>query len=190
MVPKQTARDGSQAQLCLYWSRTLTCIFMPLFITGFYCGIWAWWLNRYDDTGPVLSGPRGGRWAYYIWYDFTPGEPPISHSLAADSGIARFVVSAVGIGMSKYGLAGVEAALLMDRRWAPQNATQLMAHSDKVSGAPCRKRRYTDHDADVVRPCRLVLYSDQTFTCLGCAVLSQPLALYRSAIVRLHSGSD
>ena len=38
--------------------------------------------------------------------------------------------------MSKYGLTGVEAAMLMDRRWAPHNAMQLMAHSDKVLTLP------------------------------------------------------
>ena len=50
----------------------------------------------------------------------------------------RFVISAVGIGMSKYALAGVEAGMLMDTRWAPQNAMQLMAHSDKVRHPLCR----------------------------------------------------
>lgn len=78
MVPKQNSREGSQTQLRLYWSRSLTCIFLPLFITGFYCGIWTWWLNRYDDNGPVSVGPAGGRWAYYIWYEYTTRESPIS----------------------------------------------------------------------------------------------------------------
>lgn len=46
--------------------------------------------------------------------------------------LARFVVSAVGIGLSKYGLAGVEASMLMEKKWTAQNAMQLMSHCDKV----------------------------------------------------------
>jgi hypothetical protein len=47
--------------------------------------------------------------------------------------LARFVVSALGIGLSKYGLAGVEASMLMEKKWTAANAMQLMAHCDKVS---------------------------------------------------------
>ena len=44
----------------------------------------------------------------------------------------RFAISALGIGMCKYSLTGVEAGMLMDKWWAPENAMQLMAHSDRV----------------------------------------------------------
>ena len=46
--------------------------------------------------------------------------------------------------MNKYGLAGVEAALLMDPRWAPRNAMQLMTHCDKVSITPIMNRPDAD----------------------------------------------
>lgn len=99
--------------LRVFWTRTLSCILSPICVSGYYAAIWAKWLNNYDDKGPVAHGPSGARWVYYVW----------------------FVLSAVGIGVSKYGLAGVEAAMLMDRRWAPNNAMQLIAHCDKVSCA-------------------------------------------------------
>ncbi|KAJ9609031.1 hypothetical protein H2200_006802 [Cladophialophora chaetospira] len=104
--------DGHQMQV--FWLRTITCICVPIFVTGYYAGLWAYWINGFDGSGPVPSGPSAGRWAFYIW----------------------FVVSAVGIGMSKYGLAGVEAALLMDPRWAPRNAFQLLLHCDKTWSGP------------------------------------------------------
>ena len=43
------------------------------------------------------------------------------------------MVSTVGIGLSKYGLAGVEASMLMESKFTAENAMQLMSHCDKVS---------------------------------------------------------
>jgi hypothetical protein len=57
----------------------------------------------------------------------------------------RFVVSAISMAISKYGLIGIEAAMLMDKRWAPANTMQLMAHSDKVSHT-------LDESSDVFNP--------------------------------------
>ncbi|KIW09903.1 hypothetical protein PV08_11679 [Exophiala spinifera] len=104
--------DGDRMQVFLL--RTVTCICVPILMTGYYAGLWAYWIEGYDNSGPVPWGPPAGLWAYYIW----------------------FVVSAVGIGMSKYGLAGIEAALLMDPRWAPGNAMQLMIHCDRTWSGP------------------------------------------------------
>ncbi len=50
-----------------FWLRTLTCIFVPLLVTAYYGGLYAYWILRYDDGGPVAQGPPAGRWAYYIW---------------------------------------------------------------------------------------------------------------------------
>jgi hypothetical protein len=44
-----------------------------------------------------------------------------------------FVVGAFAINLSKYGLAGVEAGMLMNTRWGATNAMQLMRHCDKVT---------------------------------------------------------
>ncbi|KAK5451473.1 hypothetical protein LTS15_008238 [Exophiala xenobiotica] len=97
-----------------FWLRTLTCTVVPLLITAFYAGLYTYWILRYDDGGPVAQGPPAGLWAYYIW----------------------FVVSATGIGISKYGLAGIEAGMLMDKRWAAKNAVQLMPHCEKTWSGP------------------------------------------------------
>lgn len=118
-TPDETSQEGKVERsandngdyLRVFWARTSSCIFSPICVSAYYAAIWAWWLNSYDGNGPVSQGPAGARWVYYVW----------------------FVLSAVGIGMSKHGLAGVEAAMLMDQRWAPNNAMQLMAHCDKVS---------------------------------------------------------
>jgi hypothetical protein len=58
--------DGDHMQV--FWLRTLTCILVPIFVTCYYAGLWAYWIKGYDDSGPVSSGPSAGRWAYYIWY--------------------------------------------------------------------------------------------------------------------------
>ena len=86
-------------------------------------------LVRLADGGRIMSGTKN---------------PPMLPDLVTDHNLPRFVVSAVSIGMSKYGLAGIEAALLMDQRWAPQNAMQLMAHGDKVSEHSCRDHKTTE----------------------------------------------
>ena len=93
-----------------YWLRTLTCIFLPIMIAAYYAIIWVLWLQPYDSNSPVPHGRRGGRLVYYSW----------------------FVVSAIAINISKYGLAGIEAAMLMDPRWRAENAMQLTMHCDKV----------------------------------------------------------
>lgn len=103
--------DYDGAYLRLFWARTLSCTLSPIFVSSYYALVWARWLNAYNDDGPFAQGPSGARWVYYVW----------------------FVVSSVGIGLSKYGLAGVEAAMLIDKAWALPNAMQLIAHCDKVS---------------------------------------------------------
>lgn len=111
--PIKEEGDLDGKHLRLYWARTISCVLSPIFVSGYYAAIWARWLNSYDDHGTVAQGPAHARWVYYIW----------------------FVTSALGIGLSKYGLAGIEAAMLMDKKWAPSNAMQLMRHCDKVSSS-------------------------------------------------------
>ncbi|KAK5559818.1 hypothetical protein LTR46_001567 [Exophiala xenobiotica] len=101
---------GQGELLPRFWLRTLTCTVVPLLITAYYAGLYAYWILRYDDGGPMAQGPPAGRWAYYI--------------------------CATGIGLSKYGLAGVEAGMLMDKRWAAKNAMQLMSHCEKTWSGP------------------------------------------------------
>lgn len=95
----------------IFWGRTLCCILVPPLLTIYYAIIWHYWLQSYDYDSPVNHGTEGARRVYYSW----------------------FILSAVGINLSKYGLAGVEAGMLMNRRWAARNAMQLIMQCDKVS---------------------------------------------------------
>ena len=96
--------------LRIFWPRTLCCVLVAPLLTIYYAIIWHLFLKSHDHDSPVNHGPRGGRWIYYSW----------------------FILSAIGINLSKYGLAGAEAGMLMNRRWAAQNAMQLIMHCDKV----------------------------------------------------------
>lgn len=57
-----------------------------------------------EDGGPIQFGHNGGRWVYYSW----------------------FLLGIFGLNLSKYGLVGLEAGMLMDKRWAATNAMQIM----------------------------------------------------------------
>ena len=94
-----------------FWKRAISCLVAPLLVTVYFGCIWLIWLKQYDNGGPVAHGPKNARWIYYGW----------------------FVVSTIAIGISRYGLSGVEASMLMDEKWAAKNAMQLMPHCDKVS---------------------------------------------------------
>src|SRR5947207_1357002 len=94
----------------MYWLRTLCCITIPPLLALYYTLIWYFWIRSNDYEASVKYGRKGGRWVYYSW----------------------FVLSAIGLNLSKYALAGVEAGMLMDRKWKAQNAMQLMMHCDKV----------------------------------------------------------
>jgi hypothetical protein len=59
--------SGDGDCLKVFWLRTLTCAFVPVFVAGYYAGLWAHWICQYDAGGPVPRGPEGGRWAYYTW---------------------------------------------------------------------------------------------------------------------------
>lgn len=58
-------QDGDN--LKVFWSRALTCVIVPILVTGYYIGLWSHWMSHYDGGGPVPQGPPGGRWAYYTW---------------------------------------------------------------------------------------------------------------------------
>ncbi len=107
---RQPAYSDKGDKMQIYWLRTLTCIFGPLSMAVYYLFIYIYWLQSYAIDAAVVHGRRGGVWAYYSW----------------------FVVAVFGINLSNYGLGGVEAAMLMDRRWKANNANQLIIHCDKA----------------------------------------------------------
>ena len=94
----------------IYWLRTVTCISVPALIAIYYAFIVTFWLQSYQENAAIDHGRRGGAWAYYSW----------------------FLAGVFGLGLSTYSLAGVEAGMLMERRWKADNANQLIIHCDKV----------------------------------------------------------
>jgi hypothetical protein len=62
----------------------------------------------------MLFGPRGATWVYYSW----------------------FVTGVIGLALSLYSLAGVEAGMMMEPVWNVGDATRLMLHADKTWSGP------------------------------------------------------
>jgi hypothetical protein len=74
-----------------------------------------WYVYKVPDPdnkqSPFLFGHSGGLWLFYSW----------------------FLVGIFGLGLAKYGLVGVEASMMMDKRWAANNAMQVMSTHFQVS---------------------------------------------------------
>ncbi|KAI9786965.1 MAG: hypothetical protein M1839_005196 [Geoglossum umbratile] len=93
-----------------FWIRAIVCILAPPVITGYYIWTWNTWLrpssNPYGSKNPR---PPDARTVNYSW----------------------FLIGAIGPELSKYCLSGIEAGMLMERRWGAKNALQVMLHCDK-----------------------------------------------------------
>lgn len=75
-----------------YYFRGLIGLLTPLAVTAFFLAIWQIYLVPLSDDEPeFIAGPRGGSFAFYAW----------------------FVVGVLGLNLSKYGLMGVEAGMLL-----------------------------------------------------------------------------
>jgi hypothetical protein len=102
--------DGRGELLQIFWLRATICAIVPTLIAIIYACLWTFWLRSPSGDDPVSNGRTGGRWVFYLW----------------------FAIGAFGLNLSKYGLAGAEAAMLMDENWCASNAMQLIIHCDKV----------------------------------------------------------
>lgn len=87
--------------------RTLMLVIVPPLITAYFIVIWQ--VIAVEDVDVLKYGHRNATWVYYSW----------------------FVVGVFGLNVSRYGLAGVEAAMLQDPFWKVDNAMALMMHSEK-----------------------------------------------------------
>ncbi|KAK1144182.1 hypothetical protein N8T08_005595 [Aspergillus melleus] len=93
-----------------YWHSLCLCL-LPPFVAAYFLAIWLTYLRR--DSNPVKYGSTKEIWVYYSW----------------------FVICVFGIGWSKYGLAGVEMAMLQSRQFgAPDTATLVMHSGNSWSG--------------------------------------------------------
>ncbi|KAH8428325.1 uncharacterized protein LDX57_006026 [Aspergillus melleus] len=93
-----------------YWHSLCLCLIPPL-VAAYFVVIWLKYLSR--DSNPVRYGSTQEIWVYYSW----------------------IVICVFGIGWSKYGLAGVELAMLQRRQFgAPDTATLVMHSGNSWSG--------------------------------------------------------
>lgn len=81
---------------------------------GYFISVWYFYLRPSKLDDPVAFGPKGAKWIYYGW----------------------FVAGVIGLNLSLYGLEGVEAAMMMEPGWAPNNGMKLMMHADKTWSGP------------------------------------------------------
>ncbi|RPA84933.1 hypothetical protein BJ508DRAFT_235786 [Ascobolus immersus RN42] len=102
-------------QLRRFYLRPAVGIITPIVVTGFYVYIaWIYLQPKSADPELPIHVGKEAQWVYYSW----------------------FVVGTIGINLSQYGLQGVEASMLMERRWGAENALQLMMHSDATWSGP------------------------------------------------------
>lgn len=94
------SQPGRGHQLRRFYFRSLVGILAPLVITGYFVAIWRIYLAPQDPRNPLVFGPPGATWVFYSW----------------------FIAGVVGLNLSLYGLAGVEAAMLMDPIWEVHDA--------------------------------------------------------------------
>ncbi|KAI1412963.1 hypothetical protein F5Y13DRAFT_162199 [Hypoxylon sp. FL1857] len=95
-----------------FWIRTLTLVVIPAGVTAYYFMIWLHFTKSPDD--PVKYGSASEIWIFYSW----------------------FLIGVFGLGWSKYGLAGVESAMLQTSFWEAPNAMALMMHSGSSWSGP------------------------------------------------------
>ena len=87
-----------------FWGRTLALVLGPATIAGYFIFIWQFFLK---DDGPVKYGTFNESWIFYSW----------------------FVVGVFGLSISRYGIIGIEAAMLQDPFWKTNSLMGLLMHS-------------------------------------------------------------
>ncbi|RPA82058.1 hypothetical protein BJ508DRAFT_414322 [Ascobolus immersus RN42] len=82
----------------------------PITVTAFYICICGFYLfhEGANSENPTNVNHKYGSSVFYVW----------------------FAVAAVGMNLSRYGLQGAEASLLMHEKLAPKNALELLMHCD------------------------------------------------------------
>lgn len=113
--PIYGSSDGlSSPLLRRFWFRSIVGVVAPLTIAGYYLVMWQIYLVPLDPSAPFIVGPPGASYVYYSW----------------------FIVGIVGLNLSLYSMAGVEASMLMDPTWDVGNAMVLLMHADGTWSGP------------------------------------------------------
>lgn len=97
-----------------FYLRNLIAILVPAAIAAYFIAIWLLYIDERDQQGPLKHGRPGALTVFYSW----------------------FVIGTIGLNLAEYGLAGVEASMLMEPRWRPRNALQVMMHSEGSWSGP------------------------------------------------------
>ncbi|PGH12424.1 hypothetical protein AJ80_06731 [Polytolypa hystricis UAMH7299] len=95
-----------------FYLRSLLVVFVPFAISAYYLFISFYFLLPKKDI--VKFGYSNEIWIYYSW----------------------FVVGVFGLGLSQYGLVGVEAGMLQSPSWKVKCAMALMLHSGSTWSGP------------------------------------------------------
>jgi hypothetical protein len=107
-------QDVRGQKLRRFYVRGLTAVLVPPLVTAYYFVIWYHYLKASPTDSPVSFGPSGGLWVFYSW----------------------FLIGIIGLNLSSYGFEGIEATMLMDPRWAAQDAMLVMMHGEHSWGGP------------------------------------------------------
>ncbi|KAF3035091.1 hypothetical protein E8E12_002267 [Didymella heteroderae] len=91
-----------------FYLRTAVGVFGPLIILIYVLVIWRTYLSPTVSKSSTAFGPTGAKWVFYSW----------------------FIAGVVGLGLSRYGLAGAEVGMIAHPRWKVKDKMQLMLHAD------------------------------------------------------------
>lgn len=98
-----------------FYFRALVGVLGPFAVCGYFLTIWRLYIDPVDKSeGPLTFGRQSATWIFYSW----------------------FVAGVIGLGLSLYGLAGVQAAMLMEPTWQVSDATKLMLHAENSWSGP------------------------------------------------------
>ncbi|KAL5348880.1 hypothetical protein ACLOAV_006305 [Pseudogymnoascus australis] len=101
-------------QLQRYWVRTLTLILVPPIITAWYAVIWTRLVLGVNNDAAAKYRTFSGSLIYYSW----------------------FIIGIFGLPWARYGLLGVELAMLQTPFWKASNLVATMMHSDTTWSGP------------------------------------------------------
>lgn len=103
--------DGSHQptyKLRCFPFRALVLIVVPPLVLAYFVVLKTMLLSEDPEVMPY--GHRNAKWVYYSW----------------------FFIGVFGLSVSKYGLDGIEAAMVQDPFWAPKDGLVLFSHAEKT----------------------------------------------------------
>ena len=109
----QSGPDGPP-QLQRYYLRTLVLIFVPAIVTAWYGVIWIALVLGIENDDAVKYRTFSGSLIFYSW----------------------FIIGVFGLAWSKYGLAGVEVAMLQSSLWRAPDLVAFLQHSNSTWSSP------------------------------------------------------